>query len=323
MLQTVLGIDVSKATLDVVIMGPRGQSHRVIENTPSGFHKLKRWIKDQKVHACLEATGQYGEGIAEYLYQEGHQVSVVNPARIKRYGESKLHRNKTDKADASLIAEFCSKEKPDLWTPPAAYIKQLRSIRRYLDRVVSIRQQERNRLGSGVQDEVVIQALKQHIAYLEQEQTVLWKAIRQHIQVTPELKRQYDLLVTIPGIKEKTAVNLLAELGDISCYEDVRQVIAYAGLNPKGKKSGTSVHKKAHLSKEGRPVLRAILYMPAVVARHHNPIVRPFCDRVAQHTSIKKVVIGAAMHKLLGIAYGVLKTGLPFNPKYLNPLVSS
>ena len=73
-----------------------------------GYQQLQRWLlscQDECVHACLEATGQYGDGVAEYLYAENHQVRVVNPARIKRYGESKLHRNKTDKADAFLIAE--------------------------------------------------------------------------------------------------------------------------------------------------------------------------------------------------------------------------
>lgn len=316
-MQTVIGIDVSKKTLDVVILSPQGQSHRVIENSLHGFQKLEGWIKQQKVHACLEATGQYGEAVAEYLYQHGHQVSVVNPARIKRYGESKLHRNKTDKADASLIAEFCSKEKPSPWTPPPDYFKHLCSMRRYYERLGSMQRQECNRLGSGVRNETVVQAIECHIAFLEQERALLWRTMQQHIRSTPALKRQFDLLVSIPGIKEKTATQLLAELGDVSSFADSQQVAAFAGLNPKGKKSGTSVHKKAHLSKEGRSALRAILYMPAVVARNHNPIVRTFCDRLAQRTSSKMLIIGAAMHKLLAIAYGVLKTGKPFDPNYL------
>lgn len=317
MFQIIMGIDVSKRTLDVVLLGSRGQSHQVIENSATGFRKLQGWLKGQKVHACLEATGQYGEAVAEYLYQQGHLVSVVNPARIKRYGESKLHRNKTDKADASLIAEFCSRENPALWTPAPDYFKQVCTLRRYCERLESMRQQEHNRLESGVQCESVRQVILNHIAFLEQERAGLWQAIQQHIQATPELKRQFDLLVTIPGIKEKTATHLLAELGDVANFSNSQQVAAFAGLNPKGHKSGTSVHKKAHLSKEGRPALRAILYLPAVVARHHNPIVQAFCDRLAQRSASKMLIIGAAMHKLLTIAYGVLKTGKPFDPNYL------
>ena len=119
-MQNILGIDVSKDTLDVVLVTERGAFHKVISNTSMGYQSLKNWLKAkrvEKVYACLEATGQYGEAVSEYLFKRGHQVSVVNPARIKRYGESKLHRNKTDKADAALIAEFCQKEKPSLWQP--------------------------------------------------------------------------------------------------------------------------------------------------------------------------------------------------------------
>ena len=118
--QNKLGIDVSKDNLDVVLWDEQGGKHQIFSNSPEGFVRLAHWLISQKaglVHACLEATGQYGEGVAEYLYAAGHKVSVVNPLRIKRYGESKLHRNKTDKADASLIAEFCLKENPPLWQP--------------------------------------------------------------------------------------------------------------------------------------------------------------------------------------------------------------
>ena len=116
-MQSILGIDVSKDNLDVVLMSNGRQVHKIFANNAVGHKYLHNWLAAQRsgqVHACLEATGQYGEAVAEYLYQIGYQVSVVNPARIKRYGESKLHRNKTDKADAALIAEFCQKENPPL-----------------------------------------------------------------------------------------------------------------------------------------------------------------------------------------------------------------
>ncbi len=85
----------------------------MISNNVEGFKRSDKWLRSQhvnRIHACLEATGQYGDEVAEYLYIRDNDVSVVNPAWIKCYGESKLHRNKTDKADADLIAEFCLKE---------------------------------------------------------------------------------------------------------------------------------------------------------------------------------------------------------------------
>ena len=117
MFQYVLGIDVSKDTLDVVLWDGEHGNHQVFSNSPVGYTRLGHWLISQKtgrVHACLEATGQYGEGVAESLYSMGNPVSVVNPLRIKRYGDSKLHRNKTDKADAALIAEFCLKGNPPI-----------------------------------------------------------------------------------------------------------------------------------------------------------------------------------------------------------------
>ena len=170
MVEYILGIDVSKDTLDVVLRHQDQSQHQVFSNNAVGYARLTRWLIAHKagaVHACLEATGQYGDGVAEYLYHAGHAVSVVNPLRIKRYGESKLHRNKTDKADAALIAEFCAKENPPLWKPLPDSLKQLRQMVRRLDDLQCAYQQERNRLTSGVTNTWVVadlQALSKNYA---------------------------------------------------------------------------------------------------------------------------------------------------------------
>lgn len=321
MLQTVIGIDVSKRTLDIVVLQDGKNWHRVIDNSAHGYQELQSWIKQKKlgrVHACLEATGQYGEEVAEFLYTQGHQVSVVNPARIKRYGESKLHRNKTDKADAALIAEFCSKENPAEWQPSPAARQHLRYLVRYLADLESMCRQEQNRLASGVRDEFVLRELEGHVEYMKQRCTTIRQAIQHHVETTAELKTQQELLVSIPGIAEFTAVRLMAELGEVTAFENAPQMAAYAGLNPKGKRSGSSVHKKTRISKEGRPFLRSILFMPAVVARQHNPIIRVFCDRLEEQKLPKMAVTVAAMRKLLHLAYGILKHNRPFDANYLS-----
>ena len=320
MIQSVVGIDVSKDTLDVFLLKEETNVYATFSNNQVGFARLTRWLISQgtgQVHACLEATGQYGEGIAEYLYQAGHAVSVVNPARIKRYGDSKLHRNKTDKADASLIAEFCRKEEPALWTPLPAYLKQLRQMVRRLEDLQANYQQESNRLSSGVSDTWVVDDITDHLKELSKRMIALKKAIFQVIADTAELKEQSELLETIPGIGKLTAARLLAEMGDIACFEDAPQLAAYAGLNPKGFRSGSSVHKKTRISKEGRALLRHILYMPAIVACKCNPIVHTFCDRLAQRGLPKMAVVAAAMRKLLHLVFGILKHKQPFDPNYL------
>lgn len=320
MIQSVLGIDISKDTLDVVLLKEETNTYASFTNNPVGFGKLARWLISQgtgQVHACLEATGQYGDGIAEYLYQAGHAVSVVNPARIKRYGDSKLHRNKTDKADAALIAEFCRKEAPALWTPLPVYLKQLRQMVRRLEDLQSNYQQERNRLSSGVTDTWVVEDIQGHLKELSDRMLALKQAIFQLVAETVELKEQSELLETIPGIGKLTAARLLAEMGDITCFEDAPQLAAYAGLNPKGFRSGSSVHKKTRISKEGRALLRRILYMPAIVACKYNPIIQAFCDRLTQHGLPKMAIVAAAMRKLLHLVFGVLKHKQPFDPNYL------
>ncbi len=321
MLQTVIGIDVSKQSLDVVMLQGKGSWHKVFENGVNGYERLQDWLVQHRagpVHACLEATGQYGEGVAEYLFECGQGVSIVNPARIKRYGESKLHRNKTDKADAGLIAEFCAKEKPPFWVPSPAFQKHLQALVRYLDDLEGMYQQERNRSLSGIQDEFVLAELQAHMTYLQQRMQAMRKLIQEHMQNTPRLKQQQDLLLSIPGIGKITSARLLAELGDISTFENAPQLAAFAGLNPKGFRSGSSVHKKTRISKEGRAFLRYILYMPAIVAQRHNPIIRAFCDRLAQRGLPKMAIVAAAMRKLLHLIFGVLKHAAPFNPDYLS-----
>jgi transposase len=318
-MQSILGIDVSKSTLDVKLIAESCTHHKTVRNTSEGFQQLEKWLVDHKAgqtHTCLEATGQYGEAVAEYLFKRGHQVSVVNPARIKHYGESKLHRNKTDKADAALIAEFCLKEKPALWEPLGPEIKHLRAlIRRLEDQKANLRQ-EINRLKSGEQDSWVVGDLQIHIDYLQERIAATEEEIQDFINKTPCLKSQQKLLTTIPGIGDLTAFTLLAEIGDVSAFNNAPQLAAYAGLTPQGHCSGSSVHKKAHISKQGRSELRRCLYMPAVVAMTYNPVIQDLSHRMTERGSLKMKIVVASMRKLLHIVFGVLKNRLPFDPDY-------
>ena len=318
-MQNILGIDVSKYKHDVVLVSKGRRYHLVISNDLKGFKHLERWLKSHQVnqvHACLEATGQYGEAIAEWLYEQGHKVSVVNPARIKRYGESKLHRNKTDKADADLIAEFCLKEEPNPWEPLSPEVKHLRALIRRLQALKDNLQQEKNRLKSGESDSWVTKDLAIHIEFLEERIKATENEIQELIDQTPGLKSQHDLLKSIPGIGDLTANTLLAEIGNFSAFENAPQLAAFAGLNPKGHRSGSSVFKKTQVSKQGRSELRRCLYMPAISALKSNPVIQSLAERMTKTNHQKMEIVVAAMRKLLHLAYGVLKTQVPFDPNY-------
>lgn len=320
MIQPVLGIDIAKDTFDaaLIVAGKTRTGH--FENSPAGFKHLSTWIWKYTVakeHACMEATGQYGEALAEYLYQQGSQVSVVNPARIKAYANSKLRRNKTDKADAQLIAEYCLRENPVLWSPPPASFKDLQALVRRLEDLQANYQQETNRLKSGGVNLVVNKDIQDHLEYLKEKIEQIKKAIQDHIEADPELKQRQNLLASIPGIGQLTAAKILGEIRDVCEFDSARQLAAYAGVTPRNFLSGTSVHKKSHMSKTGNSNLRKALYMPAIVAKSHNSIIRTFCQRLLKSGLRPKEVIGAAMHKLLHLIYGILKSGIPFDPDFL------
>jgi transposase len=319
MSQFTLGIDVSKDTLDFTLLGGSKVQHRKYANTEAGYSYLVEWLRKagaETAHACLEATGQYGDGVATYLYNHGYQVSIVNPARIKAYATSKLRRFKTDKGDSEIIALFCQKETPTHWTPPPDSFRELQYLVRHLDDLKNMRQQEINRLKSGITSPRVRTDLQALIDFIDAQIKQLTKDIEQHLNQYPDLKRQKELLKSIPGIGDITAAILLSEVRDFRAFDSARQLAAYAGLVPEQRTSGTSVHKKPRLAKCGNPKLRKALYMPAIVAKHYNPIVRSFCERLKATNHCTMSIIGAAMHKLLNLAYGVIKSGIPFDPAY-------
>src|SRR5215468_2811859 len=166
-----VGMDVSKAGLDVMVLKGERRERQHFTNTPTGFGKLHGWLKRRgavsSIQVCLEATGHYSDGVAEFLFAQGYQVSVVNPARVKAYGQSQLSRNKTDQLDAALLADFCRTQRPDAWTPLPPEVKHLQRLIRHLEDLTTARQSARNRLGNPAQDAPVTDHLQAPIALLE------------------------------------------------------------------------------------------------------------------------------------------------------------
>ncbi len=314
---TVLGIDIAKQKLDAALLVDGKTKHKTCKNSAEGFETLMVWLEKQgiqKVHACLEATGNYGEDLAIYLHEAGHIVSIVNPARIKGFGQSELIRTKTDKIDAALIGRFCLAMKPGPWIPPTPAIRSLRALVRRVDSLIDMRSQEKNRISTA--HESVIFLIKEHIAYLNQEIEKIRQQIADLIGQDPNLKRKHDLLDSIPGIGKATIPHILAELDDLEKFDHVRQLVAFIGLAPKETLSGSSIKGKPRLCKIGHARLRKALYMPALVSIQCNPVMIAFYNRLKDKGKNGKVIVCAIMRKLVHVIFGVLKSGEKYDPNY-------
>jgi transposase len=320
MREPVLGIDISKLKFNICLIDARGKlRHRLFPNTETGFSQLKEWLSKQgveSVHACLEATGTYSEPLALFLHEAGQRVSVINPAAVKAFAQSRLSRTKTDKVDAELIARFCQAQEPSAWAPPASEVRELQALVRRLDSLIEMRVAEENRLSSGITVEVVRHSVEEHLAYLNEQIKRTQELIRAHIDNHPRLKRQSELLDSIPGIGETTAAVLLAEMTDLKQYRSARQVAAYAGLVPRERQSGSSFRGRARLSKIGNARLRKALYFPAITAIRCSPFFQAWAESLQQRGKCKMTVICAVMRKLVHLAYGVLKSEKPFDPQW-------
>jgi transposase len=320
MREPVLGIDIAKLKFNICLINTSGKlKHKVLPNTAAGFEQLKQWLAKQgvkRVHACLEATGTYGEALALFLHQASHTISVINPAAVKAFAGSRLSRTKTDRVDAELIARFCQAQEPPAWTPPALEVRELQALVRRLESLLEMRVAEENRLSSIITVDSVRESVEELLDHLNTQIKRTEKLIRNHINKHPRLKQQSELLDSIPGIAETTAAALLAEITDITQYRSARQVAAYAGLVPRERQSGTSVRGRTRLSKIGNARLRRALYFPAITALRCSPFFKEWAAGLRQRGKCKMSVICAVMRKLVHLVYGVLKTEKPFDPEW-------
>lgn len=313
----VLGIDLAKLTFDATLLTATGVQHyQSFPNTPEGFTQLQAWLSQQgvtQVHACMEATNIYWEALATWLHAHGHTVSVVNPARIKGYAQATMQRNKTDKLDSAVIAAFCATHKPAAWQPLSDDHRRLRALVRHREDLLQTQLQQQNRLRDTT-DSVVVASLQAVLDVVANQLAAVEQAIKEQLAAHSDLRTNLELLTSIVGIGMITAAKLLAEFGDIEQYASAKAAAADAGLTPSHFESGTSVRRRARLSKLGKAGIRSALYWPAITAMRYCPACKAYAERLAARGKAKKVIIGAVMRKLVHIIYGVLKHRTPYDP---------
>lgn len=304
-----VGVDISKKKFDASFKQASKWKHAHFSNDPKGFSEFVEWLTKfdlPSVHIVTESTGRYGVDFSYFCHRNKLDISVVNPARIKFYGMSKLSRVKTDKADARLIAEFGMQNKLPLWCPKNTSAYKLQNLDRCVKNLKDSRTRFLNNI-EGSSDEDIINHYKDLISSISEKIAHLEKKMLDLISQEKELSEDYQNLLTIPGIAEKTAISMLAEIPDIKQFDTPKQLVAYAGLNPSIQQSGSSVRGKGSISKKGSGQLRKSLYYPSLAAKRFSKKLQPFIKNLENKGKKPKEIIVACMRKLLETIYWVLK----------------
>jgi transposase len=316
-----VGIDVSADEL-VVAVERDGESLPVagFENDAPGHRKLIRWLTKsaRPVRVCLEATGVYGFDLCLALHRaKGIDVMVANPRAIKDFARAFLQRSKTDALDAAVILEFVKRMPFQAWQAPPVEMQQLRALSRRITALTKNMAMEKNRLHASDHSEELTKFTRDdiasHVEYLAQSIRRLGQEAVAMIRQSPALSRRFDHLVSVKGIAQASATQILAELAVLPGDMTSRQWVAHAGLDPRQHDSGTSIHKPARVSKAGNKYLRSALYMPALVAVRHEPNVRAFYEKLLARGKKPLQALVAVMRKLLHAIYGMLRNDRDFD----------
>lgn len=316
-----VGVDVGSEELWVSIEGSKPRS---FNHTKEGIRSLNAWSKSKsnhsQIHFCMESTGVYSISLASLLLAR-HQavVSIVNPARIAAYARLQMKRSKTDRIDSEVIRNYAETQSPPVWTPAPRPLRQLTSLVTQADAIKECLGQWQNRRHAQTFIPDLPVEVKKTQRSTERSLTTQLKIIEMAITnlcaQDSILAQQVALLCTIPGVANQSAVKMLAYGQHWLTETSAKALTAYAGLAPHHHQSGSSIRGKSRIDKRGNPRLRKALYMPALVASYHNPILKRFYQRLLNKGKPKKLALVAVMRKLLLISRAMLITKTTFNPQ--------
>lgn len=325
--EKVVGIDVSKERLSVSLYD--GKSHRsyetknTIESFRNDFLEKEKGTDFSKVLFMMENTGVYHLKLATYLSKDcGYIVSVANPLVIKKYSEMNLRRVKTDKADAQLIAEYG-------WSNGEDWIFTLRDIEYYkidtklkavedFHRQINILSNQIEGLEQLPYNEEIIKSYNKIIKMLKQEIKKIEKALADILK--EKYSKEYKLLSSIPGVGLKLIGIILGKLNGFSSFNRSKCVTSFIGICPSIYHSGTSLKGRGKISKKGNSYMRTILYLCSLSASRYNKHCAELYKRLVAKGKPKKVALIAIANKLIRQAFGVLKSGKPYDPNHTEKL---
>lgn len=311
-----VGIDVSKDSLDIAIKNQNGYKSLKVDNTVKGFEQLGNQI-DIESHCLMEATGPYYLPLACWLYDQGYKVSVLNPLVIKKYSQMRMIRAKTDKADARIIAEYGERQELSLWKPSEDYIYELKQLSALLEQLINQRgvllKQQKSFAASGKHYASVEEVFIRSIGELNQQVKVV--EARMNDLVNQYHGELFKKLSTIPGIGIKTATMLIVISGGFDKFSSAKKLASYIGLCPRIYQSG-QMKGKDKICKMGMSGIRAMLYLCSWSAKKCNPGCKNLYDRMVEKGKAKKVALIAVANKLLKQAFAIAKNNTEFDKNY-------
>lgn len=344
----VVGIDVSKATLDAHWGSQKGKRYQVhVTNDACGFAQLQAWILQHgviHVHCCLEATATYSDAVATFCFAAGHIVSVIAPHKMHAFRTSEGILSKTDKIDARLLSSYGEQKRPVAWHPVSASAQQLKRDLDRLDELKTMQQQEKNRLENQRLDAAARKRIQAHITWLndeiaawapllEERFTQAWS--QEHVQEpspaqTPGKKVRrprkktmqiapIDAMMQVVGIGRLSALRIYAIFASLQEHASSEQMASYFGIVPHPHESGTSVKGKTR-RRGGNRQARNWLYMCALTSKRCDPDMKQWAQELQARGLCKKAVIVAVMHKLARILFGLFKTNAPYDASKAFPL---
>jgi len=308
--QVFAGIDVGKDKLFVNIY--LDSQVRDFPNTHSGLERMSRFlIKNAVDLVVMEASGGYERKPASDLRACGLSVAVVNPTYVRRFAQGMGTLAKTDTIDACLIAHFASVKQPKPQAARTVEEEELAALVERREQLVSLLSVEKNRLSKA--SDYSKSSIQNSIQFLAGQIDTIETEIKVLVAKSPERQAKLHCMSSFIGVGDVTAVTLLTEMPELG-NESREHIAALAGVAPINRDSGKMKGKRRTYG--GRARVRRTLYLAALSASKHNPIIRAFYERLLAAGKEKMVALVACMHKILTILNAMLKKGELFNPVY-------
>lgn len=331
-----IGIDFAKEKFDAAIIEACGlkefgdRQHGTFPNDRKGYRQFIKWVKTNCGTAvedewlfCGEDTGSCSIGLSKWLYGKGMDIWIENAYSIRH--SSGIQRIKTDKADASMIAEYAwrHQDKAVLFEPLSESLTQLREVFLYRHKLVQqrvameVRKKDKEASGEASRAMSFIKRKSKHLmAEIDKSIKECDDMIDRIISADPELAENYAIVTSIKGVARQNGTCLLIYTNNFKRFDmDARKIACYYGVAPFGKESGTSVHSPAHTSHFANKLIKSLLSQAAQIARIYNPEIREYYERLRTKGKKHPVAINNVKNKLLRIIVALVKKRTSYDPE--------